>query len=347
MSATAAAQTLPHRPDTERPTMTAQTTAHRPARINPDRTAVLAVVLVLIAALIGASAALSYAGLSAVAAWAGIAPAMGWLVPVFIEGAILAYTGAGVVHQARDEKGRARQAWSWVTLWTLVSSAANGAHAWDAGPGGWQGIVGVALAALFPIGVLIAVHTAAGLIVATVNVSHVSEPGAVAALVEPTFVAPAPIVALEEAELTEPATVVYDQAASAETIVATVVAECDVMDSDERRDVAVVALEEAQQTEPATVVYDQAASTETIVATVAAERDVTDLRDVSTSRRASRGATDDRRIVELARTTHLSGTKIAEQLGTNKNRTCSLVRQVRDDMATADALWVEHQSALA
>ncbi|MFD6093637.1 DUF2637 domain-containing protein [Oerskovia sp. NPDC060338] len=154
--------------------MTTQSTAHSPARINPDRTGTLVVVLLLIAALISASAALSYAGLSSVAPWAGIARDMAWLVPVFIEGAILAYTGAGIVHAARGEKRGARQAWSWVTLWTLVSSAANGAHAWDAGPGGWQGIVGVALAALFPIGVLIAVHTAAGLIVATVTVPQLT-----------------------------------------------------------------------------------------------------------------------------------------------------------------------------
>ncbi|MFD6094523.1 DUF2637 domain-containing protein [Oerskovia sp. NPDC060338] len=307
MSATAAAQALPHRPDTERPAMTAQSAARRPARINPDTVAVLVLVLLGIAALIAASAALSFDGLTAIAAWAGVLGTRAWLVPVFIEGAILVYTGVAIVHQSRHENRLARRAWTWVRLWTLVSSAANGAHAWDAGPGGWQGIVGVVIAALIPVGVYVAVHMAAGLIV------------------ELTALEPAPAAV-----------------ASAETIVA----EHDV-------DVAVVALDEAEQSGPATVVYDQAASSAMTVATLVAEREersdvaVADLRAVSASRRVSRGATDDERIVELARTTHLSGTKIAEQLGTNKNRTCALVRQVREDRATTDALWAEPQAALA
>lgn len=296
--------------DDERPTMTAQSAARRPARINPDTVAVLVLVLLGIAALIAASAALSFDGLTAIAAWAGARDDRAWLVPVFIEGAILVYTGVAIVHQSRHEARLARRAWTWVRLWTLVSSAANGAHAWDAGPGGWQGIVGVAIAALIPVGVYVAVHMAAGLIV--------------------------------ELTALEPATAA---AASAETIVATVVAERDVAGSDERRDVAAVAREDVEEPVPATVVCDQAASAETVVA----ERDVAvaDLRAVSASRRASRGAADDERIVELALTTHLSGTKIAERLGTNKNHTCALVRQVREGMATTDALWAEPQAALA
>lgn len=290
----AAAQTLPHDPGTERPAMTAQTTVHSPARINPDRTAVLAVVLVLIAALIGASAALSYAGLSAVAAWAGIAAAMAWLVPVFIEGAILAYTGAGVVHQARGEKRRAQQAWSWVTLWTLVSAAANGAHAWDAGPGGWQGLVGVALAALFPIGVLIAVHTAAGLIVAkpdTEVASDAETDGRADARMDrgPDVTAdgrtPDPLAVLEEIE----------QAASP------------VAAEDERRDELSVAASAAEA--------DGHADTGTAT--------------VRPPRRPSVSVEAVRPEIERLAREGTPGREIARQLGIGRTRACEIVRELR------------------
>jgi hypothetical protein len=151
--------------------MTAQT-AHTPARINPDTRPVLVVVLLGILLLLLAAGALSFAALSAVAGWAGVHPELAWFVPVFIEGAIIVYTGVAIVHTARHELDLARRAWWWVRLWTAVSAAANGAHAFDAGPGGWQGMVGVILAALIPVAVYGAVHMATGLIVAAVEPAH-------------------------------------------------------------------------------------------------------------------------------------------------------------------------------
>ncbi|UKJ63940.1 hypothetical protein H1Q78_00090 [Cellulosimicrobium cellulans] len=49
-------------------------------------------------------------------------------------------------------------------MWALttVSSGINGAHAWDAGPKGWQGLVGALLAAAFPFMTLAAAHVVAG-----------------------------------------------------------------------------------------------------------------------------------------------------------------------------------------
>lgn len=256
-------------------------TTRAPARINPDTVAVLILVLLGIAALIAASAALSFDGLTGIAAWAGVLVDRAWLVPVFIEGAILVYTGVAIVHQARHEDRLARRAWTWVRLWTLVSSAANGSHAWDAGPGGWQGIVGVVIAALIPVGVYVAVHMAAGLIVELTALEPATA-AAAGAEAEParTDVAPDPLIVLEEIEQAGPATTVAG-------------------------------------------------------------------RGVAGQRRPSLSARDTERIATLARTTHLSGTKIAEQLGTSKNKTCALVVQVRSELATTDVPWAEPPAALA
>lgn len=134
------------------------------ARINPDTKPALLVAVALTSVLAAISFTLSFAGLSAIAPWAAVPARLAWAMPVFIDGAILVYTYAALAARARGE-GQAR-AWTWLTLWTLVSVASNGAHAWDAGPGGWQGAVGTGLASLFPVGVLLATHTIADLIVA-------------------------------------------------------------------------------------------------------------------------------------------------------------------------------------
>ncbi|MGP9529619.1 DUF2637 domain-containing protein [Glutamicibacter sp. AOP5-A2-18] len=46
----------------------------------------------------------SFAGLVAVAEWAGLPPAMRWTVPIFIDTAILVYSIAVLVHRSRGEK---------------------------------------------------------------------------------------------------------------------------------------------------------------------------------------------------------------------------------------------------
>ncbi|WP_051433252.1 DUF2637 domain-containing protein [Promicromonospora kroppenstedtii] len=129
---------------------------HRPALINPDTRGALAVALLATAALVGISFTLSYAGLSALAPWAAVPLGLAPLIPVFIDGAIGVYTYSALAATARRES--AARPWTWVALWTLVSSSANAAHAWSYGPGGWEGLVGATLAGLFPIGSLLGTH---------------------------------------------------------------------------------------------------------------------------------------------------------------------------------------------
>lgn len=369
MSATAAAQTLPHRPDTERPAMTAQTTDHSPARIDPDTVAVLVLVLLGIAALIAASAALSFDGLTAIAAWAGVRAERAWLVPVFIEGAILVYTGAAIIHQARHEDRRARRAWAWVRLWTLVSSAANGAHAWDAGPGGWQGFVGVAIAALIPLGVYVAVHMAAGLIVEPTALEPATAAAASAAGAdgpadvrtdsgtggqagsERTGATPDPLVVLEEIETAPRADTDTGQADGQRTA-----GRADSGHLAGRTDVGagasgVRAEQPALELAPDTVrtgehVYDQSADTTADAQTDGAvdtsvgqadRRDDGQRSDADAGRTAS---VRERRasasveavrpqIEELARQ-GLSGREIAGRLGVGRTRACEIVRDLRE-----------------
>lgn len=330
MSAPAVAQTLPHRPDTERPAMTAQTTAHSPARINPDHLAVLIVAASLTGLLAATSFLLSFAGLSAVAEWASVPWWLTWAVPVMIDSAILVYTLAALVLQARGES--TVRTWCSLALWTALSVAANSLHAWTDIPALVQTIAGMTIAGLAPIAVMLATHTLTDLLVAKPDTEAAS---AVAELAAVTDVAPDPLVVLEEIEEAGPA-----------TTVATGVAGVRISGGDERRDVAPSPRLVAKVATPVamSVAGDHVAvadGDERCVVAVA-ERPV-----VAVPRRSSLSAMDTERIAALARTTHLSGTKIAEELGTNKNKTCALVVQVRSDLTTTGALWAEPQAALA
>ncbi|NMF27971.1 DUF2637 domain-containing protein [Cellulosimicrobium aquatile] len=130
------------------------------ARFNPDNRLVLAGLLVVLVAVAAASFTLSFTGLSAAAPWAAIPVRLAWLVPVALEVAMLGYVIAAFVRTHRGQS--ARLPWTLVWALTTVSSAINAAHAWDAGPKGWQGIVGAALAAGFPFMTLAAAHVVAG-----------------------------------------------------------------------------------------------------------------------------------------------------------------------------------------
>jgi len=130
------------------------------ARINPDNRLVLAGLLIVLVAVAAASFTLSFNGLSAAAPWAAIPARLGWLVPVALEVAMLGYVIAAFVRTHRGQN--ARLPWTLVWALTTVSSAINAAHAWDAGPQGWQGIVGATLAAGFPFMTLAAAHVVAG-----------------------------------------------------------------------------------------------------------------------------------------------------------------------------------------
>ncbi|NMF27905.1 DUF2637 domain-containing protein [Cellulosimicrobium aquatile] len=147
----------------ERTTAMTTTATPRPttaARINPDNRLVLAGLLVVLVAVAAASFTLSFTGLSAAAPWAAIPVRLAWLVPVALEVAMLGYVIAAFVRTHRGQS--ARLPWTLVRALTTVSSAINAAHAWDAGPKGWQGIVGAALAAGFPFMTLAAAHVVAG-----------------------------------------------------------------------------------------------------------------------------------------------------------------------------------------
>ncbi|MFH6688473.1 DUF2637 domain-containing protein [Cellulosimicrobium funkei] len=126
------------------------------ARINPDTRSALVLAMLATSLLVAISFTLSFAGLSALAPWAAVPRELAPLVPAFIDGAILVYTYSALAARARHES--TVRPWTWVALWTAVSASANAAHAWSAGPGGWEGVVGAVLAGLFPIGSLLGCH---------------------------------------------------------------------------------------------------------------------------------------------------------------------------------------------
>ncbi len=162
---------------------TVRASAPPTSRINPDTRLVLAGLLLVLVAVAAASFTLSFTGVSAAAPWAAIPARLAWLVPVALEGAMLAYVVTAAVRTHRGQ--RARLAWTLVWALTTVSSAINSLHAWDAGPQGWQGIVGAGLAAMFPFMTLAAAHVVVG-------VAFAPRPDAVPATATETDTAPAP-----------------------------------------------------------------------------------------------------------------------------------------------------------
>ena len=146
----------------------------RASRIDPDTRAVVVATVALVASLGAVSFAVSFAGLVAVAEWAELPPWLRWAVPVFVDGALLAYTLAILVQRARGESTR----FSWAALGTfsLVSVGANAAHVLGTGDvADWRTLVGAGLAALAPLGVLAATHTVADLAIARPGVVQVRD----------------------------------------------------------------------------------------------------------------------------------------------------------------------------
>lgn len=138
--------------------------SHRPARINPDSLPVLVVAVAVTALLALVSFLMSYAGLSAAAEWANVPAWLAWGVPAYIDGGILVYTIAALVHRARDEG--ARMAWSALAIFATLSVAANAVHAWDTAPEAIRTGIGMLIAGLAPVAVLLTTHTIARLIIA-------------------------------------------------------------------------------------------------------------------------------------------------------------------------------------
>lgn len=134
------------------------------SRIDPDTRGVQWTVVGLVGLLGLTSFAVSFRALHDVAAWAGIGPGLQWAVPVFIDGAILTYALAVLVHRSRGES--VWPSWTSLAVFTAMSVAANAAHA-VAAPQEmwWQTWVGAALAALAPLGVFAATEQMARLVV--------------------------------------------------------------------------------------------------------------------------------------------------------------------------------------
>lgn len=103
----------------------------------------------------------SWSGLVAMAAFAGVPEAWRPCVPVLVDGALLAQTAVLMVLKERQVSTRATYAG--LAGYTLLSVVTNAAHAWDAGGnvGGYRAVIGLALAAGAPIGVLVATHALA------------------------------------------------------------------------------------------------------------------------------------------------------------------------------------------
>lgn len=135
-----------------------------PSRINPDTKAVQWTVVGLVACLGVTSFIVSFWALHDVAAWAGLAPSIQWAVPVFIDGAILAYALSVLVHRARGES--TIPSWISLAVFTAMSVAANAAHAVSMPQATWwQTTIGAAVAALAPLGVFAATEQMARLVV--------------------------------------------------------------------------------------------------------------------------------------------------------------------------------------
>jgi len=258
------------------------------ARINPDNRLVLAGLLVVLVAVAAASFTLSFNGLSAAAPWAAIPVRLAWLVPVALEVAMLGYVIAAFVRTHRGQS--ARLPWTLVWALTTVSSAINAAHAWDAGPKGWQGIVGAALAAGFPFMTLAAAHVVAGV--------------ALGPLADTVPAADADTETVTDADTTT-------VAGSAGQVDAPVVV----------GDVAPVALVVERTREPRAV--------DTKPTDTGADGGRPDgVRTIRPATRG-RVAEHREEIVRLALTTTMSGRAIADEVGLGRTAVCAVVREVR------------------
>lgn len=132
-------------------------------RIDPANHGPVLFALIATGVIVLVSFVLSYAALSTLAGWMSLPPYLGPLVPVFIDGAIIVYTYSAIAAKAEGES--TIRPWLWVGLWTVVSSGANGAHAWFNGDGGTESLVGSILAGLIPLGSLLGTHEIASRVI--------------------------------------------------------------------------------------------------------------------------------------------------------------------------------------
>ncbi|MGP4991749.1 DUF2637 domain-containing protein [Glutamicibacter ardleyensis] len=133
------------------------TSKDQPRRINPDSHKMLWIAVGLVGFVGAISFMVSFAGLVAVAEWAGLPPAMRWAVPIFIDAAILVYSIAVLIHRSRGEKTWA--SWTSLAAFTLVSVLANVGHVLlmpERSTNEFQTLIGALVAGMAPIGVFAA-----------------------------------------------------------------------------------------------------------------------------------------------------------------------------------------------
>lgn len=163
-------------------------------RVDPDSRAVGWLSLALVAVLAAASFTISFLGLMEAAEWAGVPMHLRWLVPVVVDSTLLVYALAATVQRSRGESDR--MSWVAVGFFTAVSVAANAAHV--VAPGGvlqplsGAVIFGGLIAAVMPVSLMLATHTAVSLAVAPVHGSVAQRRKRAAALVVGRAEAPAP-----------------------------------------------------------------------------------------------------------------------------------------------------------
>lgn len=106
----------------------------------------------LILGLYLAASAISFNGLLAIAPWTHVDPILYPMVPIFIDGAILAYKVAELILKTRGQYAAAKKAVVGTIFFTAISSLANGSHVisqWD-GVSIIEVIGGVGIAVISP-----------------------------------------------------------------------------------------------------------------------------------------------------------------------------------------------------
>lgn len=140
-------------------------------RIEADGQTTATTSLVLVGVMAVASFSLSFVGLVTAASWAGIPEGLRWMVPVVVDSTILVYAVAATVQRARGES--TLLSWCAAGFFTLVSVAANAAHVLapegDLLPFSLSVAFGAFLAAVMPVSLFFATHTAVQLGVAPVH----------------------------------------------------------------------------------------------------------------------------------------------------------------------------------
>ncbi|NTW40119.1 MAG: helix-turn-helix domain-containing protein [Cellulomonadaceae bacterium] len=133
------------------------------ARIAADSMTVVTGAALMTLAVGVASFCVSWSGLVAMAAYAGIPASLRPCVPILVDGALLAQTAVLLVQLERQE--RTRTTYAALGAYTALSVVTNAAHALDVsattGAGGFRLWIGLALAAAAPVGVLVSTHALA------------------------------------------------------------------------------------------------------------------------------------------------------------------------------------------